>query len=137
VAERYALRRLEDVQQHTGVDQERRRDDEAEVGAGARQRHPGRAARVAASPGGIVGRAGEPERPPRDQHRDHRQHDHPERLAADVRHRIDGDLAAVVGGEVAAAHRRPRVRRLVQRGGEQEDGVVEERFTEIGHRISG
>jgi hypothetical protein len=62
-----------------------------------------------------------------------RQHDHAERLAPDVRPRIERDLAAIVSRRIAAPQRGPRVRRLVQGRREQEGGEVEQPFTKIGH----
>src|SRR5262245_2998559 len=74
-------------------------------------------------PGRIVGRAGEADGPARQDHREHGQDHHAERLAPEVGQRVDRNLTAAIGGEVAAAHGGPRVRRFVERRREEENEV--------------
>ena len=89
------------------------KDDEHQIRARTGERHERRPARIPLRPLRIVWRAGVPHRPTRGEGAHQRQDDHAERLALDVRARIEADLAAMIGGEVAPAQRGPGVRSLV------------------------
>jgi len=72
-------------------------------------------------PGGVVRGARPAHHPAAGEEGDQRDRHHPNRLPPDVGQRIEGHLAAVVGGGIAEPVGSEGVRRLVQGGGEEED----------------
>ena len=134
-AEADAVRCVENVRGDAGTDQRGGEDDEQQVRAGAGERHERAPLGVTHRPLRIERCARVAERPAGHERTRDRQDEHAERLATDVRDGIERNLPAVIRREIAAARRGPRVRRFVERGGEQEDDVVDERALEVGHGI--
>jgi len=101
-------------------------DAEGEVGAGSGEGHPGGAFGVLAGPLGVVGGAGPADEAGFRDDSDEGHDDHAEEFAADVGDGVEGDLAAVGRGGVAAEFGDEGVGGFVAGGGEQENDVFEE-----------
>ena len=91
--------------------------------AGPAKRHPGGAARVALLPRGIERRAGPPDHPVRRHVGKDGDNHKPDRLAADVRQRIERYLARLKSGGIAAQVRDKGMRPFVAGGREKKNDV--------------
>ena len=76
----------------------------------------------------------EAERPARQHHRQERKRHHAERFTLYVWAWVECDLPPVIRRQVAAAHRRPGVCRLMQGRGKQEHDVIDQTIPKLSHR---
>jgi hypothetical protein len=95
-------RSLEDTSDHAGMNGERRKDNEGEVCGRSGQGHPRGAVRMPLLPQGVVRGAGPANHPVRHKVGNDGNEDESNRRAADVRNRVERDLAAFEGCRVAA-----------------------------------
>lgn len=105
------------------ADGQRGHDHECEVGGGAGEGHPGRAVRMTAFPERIVRSAGPTDHAAGEKKAEDRDNNHAKGRPADVRDRIEGDLATEGRGGVSSEFGDEGMGRFVTGGGEKKRNV--------------